>query len=100
MIGSINIELLGIGAAFLTLIIALAGLYVNIRNEFRKNWQALLQNKLSDEKRCHSNEQRIALIEERLQLTDANITYRLDEIKSGLEKVTLVLMNHISEKHR
>jgi len=98
--GKMNIELIGLLAAILTLILALAGMYLAIKSEFRKSSEKMFSAKIADEKRHSVNERRIAILEERMNLSDTNIQFRLDEISTRIAGYSRMLINHIGDKHK
>lgn len=95
-----KIELIGFLAVILTLILTLAGLFLAIKSEFRKSSEKMFTAKIADEKRYSSSERRIAILEERMNLSDTNIQFRLDEISTRIGGFSRMLINHIGDKHK
>lgn len=94
-----NYEILAATAALITLFITLLALIINIRFELKNKLKYILEDKLFDEKRHSHHELQISLLNEKFTLSDANITGRLDEIKTDIASMNNLIVDHIKERH-
>ncbi len=83
----------------LTILISFISIFIAIRNELKKNIDTVINSKLSDEKRHSNHENRLAIIEQKLQNLENSIHSRLESIEKRLTDIYDLFIDHIKERH-